>query len=161
MTNTPVIINLPFKFLLGLKIQTSVSENKTKELWQSFGPLQKEIKNRVGQKTYSVEIYEPGFEMNNFTPTTRFEKWAAVEVSGFEYKPKRLETLTIPEGMYAKFIFKGLHKDFMPFAQYIFTEWLPVSGYKLDDRPHFEVLGEKYHGPFNPESEEEIWIPIK
>jgi AraC family transcriptional regulator len=29
----------------------------------------------------------------------------------------------------------------------------------LDDRPHFEVLGEKYKNN-DPTSEKEIWIPI-
>ena len=36
--------------------------------------------------------------------------------------------------------------------------WIAKSDYNLDDRPHFEVLGEKY---INADSEEEIWIPIK
>jgi AraC family transcriptional regulator len=37
---------------------------------------------------------------------------------------------------------------------------LPNSAYALDDRAHFEVLGEKYKNN-DPSSEEEIWIPIK
>jgi AraC family transcriptional regulator len=37
---------------------------------------------------------------------------------------------------------------------------LPNLGYTLDDRAHFEVLGEKYKNN-DPLSEEEIWIPIK
>jgi AraC family transcriptional regulator len=41
-----------------------------------------------------------------------------------------------------------------------FSTWLPDSEYRLDVRPHFEVLGEKYKND-DPESEEEIWIPIK
>ena len=32
--------------------------------------------------------------------------------------------------------------------------------YTLDDRPHFEILGEKYKNQ-DPDSEEELWIPIK
>jgi AraC family transcriptional regulator len=40
------------------------------------------------------------------------------------------------------------------------TEWLPNSAYALDDRPHFEALGEQYKNN-DPNSEEEIWIPIK
>ncbi|MGK2861531.1 MAG: GyrI-like domain-containing protein [Chitinophagaceae bacterium] len=43
---------------------------------------------------------------------------------------------------------------------YIFNTWLPPSGYDLDNRPHFEILGEKYKND-DPLSEEEIWIPIK
>ena len=36
----------------------------------------------------------------------------------------------------------------------------PNSDYKPDDRPHFELLGAKYKND-DPDSEEEIWIPIK
>lgn len=44
--------------------------------------------------------------------------------------------------------------------QYIFGTWLPASGYYLDNRPHFEILGHKYKNN-DPDSEEEIWIPVK
>ena len=126
-----------------------------------FRQKQENILHRVGTESYSVEIFEPGFEMMNFTPLTPFEKWAAVKVSEADNLPEGFEVLTIPEGNYARFIYKGLHAHYPAFAQYIFGEWLPDSGYQLDDRPHFEVMGENYFGPMNPDSEEEIWIPIK
>ncbi|WP_339791455.1 GyrI-like domain-containing protein [uncultured Imperialibacter sp.] len=44
--------------------------------------------------------------------------------------------------------------------EYIFGTWLPASAYDLDDRPHFEVLGDNYKNN-DPTSEEEIWIPIR
>lgn len=44
--------------------------------------------------------------------------------------------------------------------RYIFGTWLPASGYVLDDRPHFEVLGPGYR-PDDPEAEEDIFIPIR
>jgi AraC family transcriptional regulator len=37
---------------------------------------------------------------------------------------------------------------------------VPASNYDLDDRPHFEILGDKYKNG-DPNSEEDIWIPIK
>jgi len=46
------------------------------------------------------------------------------------------------------------------FFQKIYTVWLPASDYVLDNRPHFEVLGDKYKNN-DPSSEEEVWIPIK
>ena len=62
-------------------------------------------------------------------------------------------------GLYAVFDYKGSSADPSIF-QYIYTDCLPKSEYLLDDRPHFEILGEKYKNN-DPESEEEIWIPIK
>lgn len=61
--------------------------------------------------------------------------------------------------MYAVFDYKGSSDDGSVF-KYIFNTWLPQSGYQLDNRPHFEVLGDKYRNS-DPNSEEEIWIPIK
>ena len=54
---------------------------------------------------------------------------------------------------------KGSSSDHSIF-EYIFSKWLPASKYEVDDRPHFEVLGLNYKNN-DPESEEEIWIPIK
>jgi AraC family transcriptional regulator len=83
----------------------------------------------------------------DFSPSNLFERWAAVEVSSYEFIPAKMETFDLVEGLYAIF-------------DYIFEEWLPRSIYELDDRPHFEVLGENYKNN-DPNSEEEIWIPIK
>lgn len=160
MTKEPRIIQIKPFFLIGKKIRTSLSENKTKELWESFGPKRQQIKYQVDKKSYSVEIYDSGLEMKDFTPSTKFDQWAAVQVLEFEDIPYELEKFIIPEGNYAVFTFKGLQSNYNEFARYIFSEWLPGSKYQLDERPHFEVMGDKYFGPMNPESEEEIWIPI-
>jgi AraC family transcriptional regulator len=71
-----------------------------------------------------------------------------------------METYTLPAGLYAIFLYKGTSTDIASFYQNIFTGWLPNSEYALDDRAHFEVLGENYKNN-DPTSEEEIWIPIK
>ena len=70
-----------------------------------------------------------------------------------------METFTLPVGLYGVFDHKGLSNDNSIF-QYIFGTWLPNSTYQLDNRPHFEILGEKYRNN-DPASEEEIWVPIK
>jgi AraC family transcriptional regulator len=70
-----------------------------------------------------------------------------------------MEPFRLEGGLYAVFDFKGSGNDKSIF-QYIFGTWLPGSDYNLDNRPHFEVLGEKYKNN-DPGSEEEIWIPIK
>jgi AraC family transcriptional regulator len=44
--------------------------------------------------------------------------------------------------------------------EYIFETWLPNSDYLVDNRLHFELLGEKYKNK-DLDSEEEIWIPIQ
>lgn len=144
--------------LIGKKVRMSFSMNKTQELWQSFMPRKAEIKNATDAELYSVEMYDDGF-FKNFDPTKAFEKWAAVKVGGFDTIPDGMDTLIIPPGKYAVFLYKGRPSEAQATFQYIYSNWIPDSGYDLDDRPHFALMGEKYRGE-HPESEEEFWIPI-
>lgn len=71
-----------------------------------------------------------------------------------------METLTLTGGKYAVFIHKGTPAEFPLTAAYIYRSWLPDSGYELEEREHFEVMGPKYL-PNDPNAEEEIWFPVK
>ena len=136
----------------------SLANNKTGQLWGTFAPRIKEIKNRVSSDKISMQVYTSSYH-KNFKPENDFEKWAAVEVNNFNEVPKGMQTFNLMGGEYAVFDYKGSSNDNRIF-QYIFMTWLPNSQYQLDDRPHFEVLGDKYRNN-DPNSEEEIWIPIK
>lgn len=151
--------NFKERKLIGKRLIMSFSENKTKELWHSFMPQKSEITNIIGPELYSVEIYEIGF-FENFNLANKFEKWAAVEVSDFENIPNGFEKLIINDGLYAVFLHKGFAKDGMKTYNYIFNTWLPAADYKLDNRPHFAIMGNKYDNN-SGDSEEEIWMPIK
>ena len=136
----------------------SLADNKTGELWKSFMPKRREITNNLTNDLISMQVYKPN-HFAEFSPTNEFVKWATVEVVDFDNVPSDLETITLTGGLYAVFDYKGSSADSRVF-QYIFGTWLPNSDYLLDDRPHFEVLGEKYKNA-DPSSEEEIWIPIR
>ncbi|HKK46231.1 MAG TPA: GyrI-like domain-containing protein [Balneolaceae bacterium] len=155
----PEIKTFPKKQFVGTHKQMSFTNNKTHELWSNFMPRRKEIPNSVGIELYSIEIY-PETYFDDFNPNREFEKWAAVEVTDFNTMPNRMESLTIPEGAYAVFIHKGPASEGPKTYNYIFKEWLPNSNFLLDHRPHFAVMGEKYKRN-DPDSEEELWIPIK
>lgn len=155
---TPRIETLTEKKLIGNRIKMSVVDNKTYKLWYSFMPRRKDIKNNIGTELYSIKVYEDSY-FNNFNHNTKFEKWAAIKVTDFNSVPDGMETIILKEGLYAVFNYKGLSTDGSIF-QYIYSTWLPNSDYLLDDRPHFEVLGDKYKNN-DPNSEEEIWVPIK
>lgn len=148
------------KKLVGRHLIMSFAENRTFQLWQSFMPRRAEIPNLLNQDLLSLQLYGPAFSFAQFDPQQPFEKWAAVEVSGFKNVPLGLETLEIPGGLYAVFRHVGAAATGPQTFSYIFGNWLPASAYQLDNRPHFEVLGSKYKND-SPDSEEEIWIPIK
>ena len=155
---TPRIENLSDKKLIGKRLTMSLANNKTGELWQNFMSKRREITNNVSNNLISMQVYKPT-HFADFKPTNEFEKWATVEVTNFESVPTEMETFSLEGGLYVVFDYKGSSNDPSIF-QYIFGTWLPNSEYLLDDRPHFEVLGDKYKNN-DPNSEEEIWIPIK
>ncbi len=155
---TPRIENLSKKKLIGKQLTMSLADNKTAELWRSFVPRRREITNNLTNDLISMQVYMPA-HFADFKPANEFIKWAAVEVSDFDQVPDEMETFTLPGGLYAVFDYKGSGNDPRIF-QYIFGTWLPGSAYDLDDRPHFEILGDRYKNN-DPASEEEIWIPIK
>ncbi len=148
---------LPKKFI-GKRITMSLANNKTAELWKSFMPRRHEIKNVVSTDLFSLQTYSPDY-FKVFNPNNEFEKWALSEVSDNNEIPNDMEVFNLEGGLYAVFFYKGLNTDPSIF-QYIFSEWLPKSEYTLDNRPHFEILGAKYKNN-DPESEEEIWVPIQ
>lgn len=159
MNDEPRLELLPEKILIGRKTRMSFAENRTRELWQSFMPRRKEIPNVVNTYLYSVEQYDPYF-FDSFDPGAEFIKWAAVEVSGTDEVPDNIEVLILPTGLYAVFIHRGPASKGVETYEYIFRTWLPASAYALDDRPHFALMGDKYR-PEDPDSEEDIWIPVR
>ena len=156
----PRIEVLNKKKLIGKHMTMSFAANKTALLWKSFMPRRKEIINTLSTDLISLQLYDNSFSFTEFNPDKEFEKWAAVEVTSFSNVPNEMETYTLPGGLYAVFLHKGAAATGTKTFGFIFGEWLPKSIYSLDDRPHFEILGDKYKND-DPESEEEIWIPIK
>lgn len=147
------------KKLIGHHRTMSYKDNSTYTLWNRFMPLRNTITTAISSDLYSVQLYAVDF-FKNFSPNNPFEKWACREVNNFENIPDGMSTLEIPSGLYAVFHYKGDSSHAAEMFNYIFMEWLPQSNYLLDDRPHFEILGEAYQ--YNdPNSEEDIWIPIK
>jgi AraC family transcriptional regulator len=156
---TPRIEILEEKKLVGKRLKMSFSKYNIGELWKSFMPRRKEILNNLTSELISMVVYNPN-HFEDFKPTNEFERWATIEVRDFENVPIEMETFVLPSGKYAVFSHKGDVSEFQKTSQNIYNIWLPNSEYILDNRPHFEVLGDKYKND-HPNSEEEIWIPIK
>lgn len=155
----PRIETINEKKLVGKRMTMSYADYRIGELWGSFMPRRKEITNTLTNDLISLVVYTPNHFID-FKPTNEFERWATAEVENFNKVPDEMETYNLSSGLYAVFNYKGMTSGASAFFQYIFTEWVPNSNYILEDRAHFEVLGEKYKNN-DPSSEEEIWIPIK
>ncbi len=158
MNRIPRIVELKPKYLIGISQEMSLVDNTTFELWKCFRKRSNEIINRLSDDFISLQYY-PEEYFKDFNPSTKFIKWACVEVDEVENIPVNMNSLLLLGGLFAVFDHKG-SSSAQDIFQYIYGEWIPNSKYQVDDRPHFEVLGAKYKNN-DPTSEEEIWIPIK
>ncbi len=137
--------------------QFSYSDYRIGELWGKFMPRRNEIQNALVADLFNIQINPDNFDFN---PQTEFVKWAVVAVSDIDFVPEGMQLLIVEEGLYAVFNHVGDASKAREIFGYIFGVWLPNSEYEFDNRPQFEILGEKYKSN-SPDSEEEIWIPIK
>ncbi|HQF27732.1 MAG TPA: GyrI-like domain-containing protein [Bacteroidia bacterium] len=148
------------KRLIGKSMLMSYNQNTTPDLWRSFMMNRKQIANTIGTDLYSIQFYPPILDWSRFSPAIIFEKWAAIEVEASAAIPEGFREVFLQKGLYAVFHYKGGPEEGEKVFKAIFGDWLPSSDYTIDDRPHFEVLGSKYVN-HSPDSEEEIWIPVK
>lgn len=155
----PRFVHIPERLLVGRQVRMSLVQNRSAELWQSFRPLVAQVPGRIGADFFSVQVYDSPEYFTAFSPHREFYRWAAVEIAAGSAVPAGLETLALPAGQYAVFDYRGTPAEFGAFAEQIYRRYLPHSGYRLDDRPHFEVLGPSYR-PDDPAAEETIWIPV-
>lgn len=156
----PLILEVGPILLIGQSIETSLSSDETKSLWQSFKSNIDTIKHRKDDDFYSITNYNLDLNVMQLQPNAKFEKWAAVEVLDTNYIPKNMSTMLIERGLYAKFVHRGSHLIFHQTMQYVFGTWMPNSQYKVDNRPHFEIIKPDYKLN-DAAAVEDIYVPIK
>ena len=153
----PEICTIGKRTLIGMSAQMSMSQDSTAQLFGQFMPRREEIQHWANQNVYDLREYPYGY-YESFDPTRTFIKWAAMQVIEVVGIPEGMEVYQLQGGTYAVFQYKGPMGD-TAIYEYIFEKWLPYSGYTLDQRPHFDILGPNSN-PQDPSSEQEVWIPI-
>ena len=159
MTQPRIELLSPRK-LVGKQLEMSFANDLTPQLWRSFMPVRNKIRNAITPNLFSVQLFGPSFSFYPINPHEPFTKWATLEVTEVSEIPDDMDILELPGGLYAIFPYRGTPSGFALIFNFIFNEWLPNSGYELDQRPHFELLGEKYKNN-DPTSEEDIYIPVR
>lgn len=152
--------NIAPRLLVGKHRRMSFAADTTPVLWRSFMPERHLIPNRLSQDLFSLQVFDPEISYLQYSPDTPYEKWALAEVSTLDSIPEGMEAFRLAGGLYAVFLHQGPPAAFARTFDYIFKTWLPASSYELDNREHFEILGEKYRNN-DPSSEEEVYIPVR
>lgn len=125
--------------VVGIHREMSFGAPTLRELWQGFRPRLDEVADRASHDFISMRIYNGPVRP---TPTleSRFEQWAAVEVSTARETPDGMDSHRLSSGLYAVFSYRGRADAFEDAARHIYGGWLPNSEYELADREFFEVL---------------------
>jgi AraC family transcriptional regulator len=149
----PKIITIQQKQVIGMKSQMLINQYENIViLWKEFMPRKSELFHLSNSELIALQDYTA---FGNFEKP--FDIYACAEVSNTEIIPKGMLAYTIPSGLYAVFLHKGMKAGAT--YQRIMSEWLPTSGYAIDDRPHFQVMGEKYKNG-SEDSEEDFYVPV-
>ena len=152
----PEVVRLPELKLVGIPFYWDIeTKNDLTKQWMMLLDVKDTIRNLLQpERSYQLQFWFPDQdeEMIYF--------YVALEVRDFDEVPFQLSTKTIPSQTYLKFWHKGFSNRVGDTYDYIYSEWLPKTQYKLPHHYNFEYYGQEYMGPHNPESISEIFIPI-
>jgi AraC family transcriptional regulator len=161
VTMIPKIIYLPEFKVVGLRKKVTLKTSGTiiPKQWGEFLPRMSEIKNRVNfDVSYGLCEYK---DLADFEEDTPYSELVCVEVKNFDRIPDGMVKKVIPASRYAVFTHKGPTDRILATYDYIYKTWLPKSGYELAPQDDFELYDRRFRGVDNPESEIDIYIPIK
>ena len=124
--------------------------------WNQFTGEVHSIKNRLQpERFYQVQYWSEKQELGGMY------FFIGVEVRDLNEIQPQFVVKIIPPSRYLRFIHKGLANKVGYTYKYIYNQFLPETDYKLSKPFNFEFYGKKCLGPYNPESESEIYIPIE
>lgn len=160
--NDPRLEHIQAKKIIGMHIQTSAANSQAVKVWKKFMPLQKEVQGKEEGVFFSIQDFPSSFSFSTFDPSAKFTTWAAKEILPDTDIPDVFSSTVIKGGQYAVCTHHGAAASIGLTLSHMYGKWIPESGYQIDtERKHFEVLGKEYLGPNNPDSKEQVWIPIK
>jgi AraC family transcriptional regulator len=154
----PELIEMPEKKLVGISFFIS-DENEVTDLspeWSRFLNEAHTIKNKIVPECYyQVQYWSENQEIGGLFFFTGAEVTQVTDLNPL------FVVKIIPKGRYLKFIHKGFSNKVGYTYKYIYNQFLPDTDYKLTLPFNYEYYGEKCLGPFNEESESEIYIPVE
>lgn len=125
-------------------------------LWEQFIPEIPHIKNQMTpHKAFQICFWSEEINLQGLF------MMAGVQVKDFRNFESAYVYKVIPKNKYLKFIHKGPANKVGLTYLYIYQNFLPKSEYISNQAYNLEYYPENYLGPYNPECESIIYIPVK
>ena len=161
ITMEPRIVKKDAIKMIGLMYFGDNKNWEIPKIWEEFMPLMKTVPNSL----QANEAYGLCFYTETTSKTGLFYYLAGLRVSSLEEIPIRLVGKTLPASEYAVFTHKGSligkSNTVKDTYKYAYGTWLPNSPYVNAYDYDFEFYDERFKGNDNPESEIDVYIPVR
>lgn len=163
VTVHPRFVTIPEFKAAGLRGQTTLADNTLPELWTRLCALSPQIPNKSpkGRAFGICEACGEGNTLYTMNSHVLFSEVAAIQVDSFEGLPELFVKKTIAAGRYAVFTHTGSLSLLPDTFSYIWSTWFLGSGEELDYREDFELYDERFLGFDHPQSQIDLYIPVK
>jgi AraC family transcriptional regulator len=164
----PVILECSQRILLGLGFFGDPftrsggwsEENEIGRLWKRFMTYLTEHPGEIGQVKIDRVMYELHIYGKETQITGEFEVFVGVEVEALETMPLELSVKVLPPAAYAVFTLRG-EQITSDWAQMIYTDWAPGSGYQVIQTHSLQRYDERFKGLAQmTDSALEVYIPV-
>jgi AraC family transcriptional regulator len=136
-------------------------ENEVGKLWTRFNTYWDAHREAFKHEVDADIAWELHVVGDEYEQTKEYAVMVGVEVSAIEDPPDPIFCKVLPAGQYAVFTLRGEEMN-GNWGRTIYNEWLPASGYEESSSCTLERYDEKRFKAWGgPESEVEIWVPIK
>ncbi|MDK2965349.1 AraC family transcriptional regulator [Lacrimispora sp.] len=162
VTVHPQIVTMPEIKVAGIRGETTLSDIKLRELWNQVNHMHRDIPHLVeGGRGFGIcEACNENtlYTMNDWV---LFTEVAGYEVDSFEDLPPQFVRKILPAGKYAVFTHRGSLRMLPQTFDYIWGTWFLTTDEELDWREDFELYDNRFLGYDHPESEIDLYIPIR
>ncbi|WP_395548786.1 MULTISPECIES: effector binding domain-containing protein [unclassified Lacrimispora] len=162
VTVHPRIVELPEIRVAGIRGETTLRDNRLRELWDRTNSLYSQIPNRIpGGRSFGICEACAENTLYTMNEDILFTEVAGTEVSSFEGLTEPFVQKVIPEGRYAVFTHRGTLRMLPQTFDYIWGTWFLTTKEELDWREDFELYDERFLGYDHPDSEVDLYIPVR
>jgi predicted transcriptional regulator YdeE len=136
-------------------------ENEIGKLWTRFNAYWDGHREAFKHVVNANVAWELHIVTDEYKQTKEYFVMVGVGVSELEDLPAPIFAKVLPAGQYAVFTLRGEQMT-GNWGAVIYDEWLPSSAYEEATSCTIERYdAERFKGWGNPESEVEIWVPVK
>lgn len=162
VTVHPRIVELTEIRVAGIRGETTLRDNRLRELWDRTNSLYSQIPNRIpGGRSFGICEACAENTLYTMNEDILFTEVAGTEVSSFEGLTEPFVQKVIPGGRYAVFTHRGTLRMLPQTFDYIWGTWFLTTKEELDWREDFELYDERFLGYDHPDSEVDLYIPVK